>query len=150
VKLTDYSSYADAQRHFAGARLWELFNGTRERLNLAHECVDRHATDENRVAVRIAHADGRDEVVTFRQLATQSSRVAHFLRDHGVGKGDRVAIMLEPSLVFYAALFGAMKAGAVAVPLFTLFGPDGLRLRIDDCTPRTRARQPRSGSARRR
>jgi acetyl-CoA synthetase len=62
--------------------------------------------------------------------------VAHFLRDHGVGKGDRVAIMLEPSLVFYAALFGAMKAGAVAVPLFTLFGPDGLRLRIDDCTPR--------------
>ena len=35
--------------------------------------------------------------------------------------------MLEPSLPFYAALFGAMKRGAVAVPLFTLFGPDGVR-----------------------
>jgi acetyl-CoA synthetase len=53
-----------------------------------------------------------------------------------VAPGDRVAIMLEPSLAFYATLFGAMKAGAVAVPLFTLFGPEGLRLRLDDCAPR--------------
>ena len=44
--------------------------------------------------------------------------------------------MLEPSLPFYAGLFGAVKRGAIAVPLFTLFGPDGLRLRIDDCAPR--------------
>ena len=136
MKLTDYSTYADAQRHFSGEKLWALFDGTRERLNLAHECVDRHATDDTRVAVRIAHGDGRDEVVTFRQLAAQSSRVAHFLRARGIEKGDRVAIMLEPSLAFYASLFGAIKAGAVAVPLFTLFGPDGLRLRIDDCTPK--------------
>ena len=49
--------------------------------------------------------------------------------------GDRVAIMLEPSRAFYAAVFGAMKAGAIAVPLFTLFGPDGVQLRVDDCTP---------------
>ena len=50
--------------------------------------------------------------------------------------GDRVAIMLEPSLAFYAALFGTMKLGAIAVPLFTLFGPDGVRSRVDDCSPR--------------
>jgi acetyl-CoA synthetase len=136
VKLTDYSAYADAQRDFSSAKLWELFDGTRERLNLAHECVDRHATDDTRAAVRIAHEDGRDEVVTFQQLAAMSSRVAHFLRARGIEKGDRVAIMLEPSLAFYASLFGAIKAGAVAVPLFTLFGPDGIRLRIDDCTPK--------------
>jgi acetyl-CoA synthetase len=47
-----------------------------------------------------------------------------------------VGIMLEPSLPFYAGLFGAVKRGAIAVPLFTLFGPDGLRLRVDDCAPR--------------
>ena len=39
--------------------------------------------------------------------------------------------MLEPSAPFYAALFGAMRMGAVAVPLFTLFGPDGVRLRFN-------------------
>ena len=136
MKLTDYTSYADAHRHCSSAKLWELFDGSRERLNLAHECVDRHATDETRVAVRIAHAQGRDETLTFRRLSVLSSQVAHFLRARGVEPGDRVAIMLEPSLAFYAGLFGAIKAGAIAVPLFTLFGPDGLRLRIDDCCPK--------------
>jgi acetyl-CoA synthetase len=136
VKLTELSSFADAQRHFSSAKLWELFDGTRERLNLAHECIDRHATTPDRVAVRIAFADGRDEHITFERLKILSSRVAHFLRSRGVGPGDRVAIMLEPSLAFYAGLFGAIKAGAIAVPMFTLFGPDGLRLRIDDCTPK--------------
>jgi acetyl-CoA synthetase len=136
VKLTEYSTYADAQRHFSTAKLWELFDGSRERLNLAHECVDRHATSPDRVAVRIAFADGHDEHITFERLKMLSARVAHFLQSRGVLPGDRVAIMLEPSLAFYAGLFGAIKAGAIAVPLFTLFGPDGLRLRIDDCTPK--------------
>ena len=43
--------------------------------------------------------------------------------------------MLEPSRAFYVAVFGTMKAGAIAVPLFTLFGPDGVKLRVDDCKP---------------
>jgi len=135
--LTDHVSYADAQRLFTPARLWELFDGDRERLNIGHECIDRHPSD--RVAVRIAHAlehGGHDEVLTFGALAVWSSRFAHYLAERGVGPGDRVGIMLEPSLPFYAGLFGAVKRGAIAVPLFTLFGPDGLRLRVDDCTPR--------------
>jgi acetyl-CoA synthetase len=133
-KLTDFTSYADAQRHFSTARLWELFDGSRERLNIAWECVDRHATP-GRVALRVAHADGRDETITFVELAAWSARFAHWLAAEGVRAGDRVAIMLEPSLPFYAALFGAMKHGAIAVPLFTLFGADGVRLRTQDCTP---------------
>jgi acetyl-CoA synthetase len=88
------------------------------------------------VAVRVAHADGRDEAIGFRELSEWSARFAHWLAERGIGPGDRVAIMLEPSLAFYAALFGAVKRGAVAVPLFTLFGPEGVRLRVADCTPR--------------
>ncbi|MCP1337030.1 acyl-CoA synthetase [Futiania mangrovi] len=136
MKLTDLSTWADAQEHFSPERLWDLLDGTPERLNLAHECVDRHAGDPDRVALRIALADGGDETIRFRELADASSRFANLLLARGVEKGDRVAIMLEPSLAFYVCLFGAMKAGAIAVPLFTLFGPDGLRLRVDDCTPR--------------
>jgi acetyl-CoA synthetase len=134
-KLTEYTSYADAQYHFSSVKLRELFDGDRERLNIAHECIDRHAGD-GRVAIRIAHADGRDEALTFETIAAASSRFAHYLSARGVQPGDRVAIMLEPSLPFYVGLFGAMKLGAIAVPLFTLFGPDGLRLRIEDCAPR--------------
>ena len=135
TRLTDYTTYADAHRHFSGTALWDLFDGTRDSLNIAHECVDRHAST-GRVAVRVAHADGRDEVITFTELSQWSARFAHWLADRGVARADRVGIMLEPSLPFYVALFGAIKRGAIAVPLFTLFGEDGVRLRVDDCTPR--------------
>ena len=36
-------AYADAQAHCNAAALWELFDGDREHLNIAHECIDRHA-----------------------------------------------------------------------------------------------------------
>jgi acetyl-CoA synthetase len=135
--LTDTLRFSDAQEQFSSARLWELFDGDRERLNIAHECIDRHArTDGGRTAVIVAHTDGRDESLSFAELAQASARFAHHFEALGVQPGDRVAIMLEPSLAFYAALFGAIKCGAIAVPLFTLFGPDGIRLRVGDCAPR--------------
>jgi len=133
-KLTDFISYADAHRQFSKEALWDLFDGERTKLNIAHECLDRH--DPGRTAVRIAHDDGTSEAHSFGALSETSSRFANWLIAQGVAKGDRVAIMLEPSLAFYAALFGAMKAGAVAVPLFTAFGPDGLASRLEDCTPK--------------
>ncbi len=130
--LADYTTYQDAHLHFAPERLWELFDGTRTKLNIAHECIDRHAADPSRVAIWMAFADGHDQCVTFQTLAVLSAQFANWLMERGIGKGDRVAIMLEPSVAFYAALFGTMKCGAIAVPLFTLFGPDGVRLRIVD------------------
>lgn len=134
TNLTAYSSYADAQKNFSSERLWELFDGNREHLNIAHECVDRHA-DSGRDAVIVVHADGRDELISYRDLSDDSSRFAHWLVGKGVTAGQRVAIMLEPSREFYVAMFGVIKSGAIAVPMFTLFGQDGMRLRILDCEP---------------
>jgi acetyl-CoA synthetase len=136
VKLTDFTSYADAQKHFTRDALWDLFDGNRARMNIAHECLDRHAAVGGGIALSIAYADGAAERLGFAELSAISSRFAHWLRTKGVAPGERVAVMLEPSLAFYAAMFGTMKAGAVAVPMFTLFGPDGIRLRADDCKPR--------------
>jgi acetyl-CoA synthetase len=135
VLLTEFTSYRDALRHFSPEALWALFDGDKVRLNIGHECIDRHVRCE-RLAIRIAHAAGRDENFTFQELSSWSSRFAHWLAARGIGEGDRVAIMLDPSRAFYVSLFGVMKRGAIAVPLFTLFGPDGVRLRIDDCRPR--------------
>jgi acetyl-CoA synthetase len=136
TKLSDYTSYTDAQEHAGSRALWQLFDGDRERLNVAHECVLRHSDGSGRTAVRIAHADGSDEILSFDALAAGSARFAHWLNSKGIRAGDRIAFMLEPSLPFYLTLFGAMMMGAISVPLFTLFGPDGLRLRVDDCKPR--------------
>jgi len=135
TKLTETLSYADAQALCAPDKLWELFDGNREHMNIAHECIDRHA-DKAEPAIILVRAAGGDETYSFRQIAEQSSRFAHYLAEQGIRPGDRVAVMLEPSLPFYVAMFGAMKMGAIAVPLFTLFGPDGIRLRVQDCQPR--------------
>ena len=134
-RLTEYTSYADAQAHASGAALWELFEGDREHLNIAHECITRHADGSGRPAVRIAHADGADEFLSFDTIAAGAARFAHWLDAEGVAPGERIAFMLEPSLPFYVCLFGAMQTGAISVPMFTLFGPDALRLRVNDCRP---------------
>lgn len=133
VDLRELTSYADMRRYYSRDALWHMFDGDAASLNIAHECVDRHIARGE--AVRVAHADGREEVVTFADLSARSSQIAHYLRAKGIQPGERVAIMLEPGLCFYASLFGVMKSGAIAVPLFTLFGPHGLRLRLDDCNP---------------
>lgn len=135
-KLTDYIRYDDAQEHANSQALWALFDGNREQLNIAHECLLRHADGSGRAAVRIAHASGDDEILSFDVLAAGAARFAHWLEAQGIKPGDRIAFMLEPSLPFYVSLFGAMLMGAISVPLFTLFGLDGLRLRVDDCAPR--------------
>ena len=134
AKLSEYTSFADAQREFSTAKLWEMYDGTPERFNIGHECIDRWAADPARVAVNIVRAGGI-EPVTFREISEQSNRLANYLVARGIKKGDRVAFMLEPSKAFYISLFGALKCGAISVPMFTLFGPDGLKLRVNDCTP---------------
>lgn len=135
-RLTDYTSFADAQQHANSQALWELFDGDREYFNIAHECMGRHADGSGLTAVRIAHADGGDEILSFDEIASAAGQFAHWLVANGIKPGDRIAFMLEPSLAFYVCLFGAMQTGAISVPLFTLFGLDGLKLRVDDCKPK--------------
>ena len=94
MRLTELTRYADALRCCTSERLWELFDGTRAALNITHECVDRHARDEARIAVRIAHADGWDETVTFAELSAAAARFAHFIKARGIKAGERVAIAL--------------------------------------------------------
>src|SRR5205809_327359 len=134
ASILEVRRWPDVRETFSWDALWPLFEGDRARLNLAHECVDRHAGGG--VALRLATADGCFVEHSFAELAQWSSRFANLLEAEGIAAGERVAIMLEPSLAFYGALFGAVKRGAVAVPLFTLFGSDAVALRVDDCRPR--------------
>ena len=135
--LTDITRHDDSLAAFSKEKLWALFDGEKSALNIAHECIDRH--DPARIAINIINGDvadfSADESYTFAELSEWSNRFANYLLAQEIKPGERIAIMLEPSLVFYAALFGAMKAGCVAVPLFTLFGPEGIALRLDDCSP---------------
>jgi acetyl-CoA synthetase len=135
TKLTAFTSYADAQLHANRDAPWALFDGDRDQFNIAHECITRHADGSGRAAVRICHADGSDEFLSFDAISAGAAQFAHWLDANGIKAGDRIAFMLEPSMPFYVCLFGAMQIGAISVPLFTLFGDDALRLRVDDCKP---------------
>src|SRR5690349_24979195 len=78
--LTEHVSYADAQRLCSPARLWELFDADRERLNIAHECIYWHPG--NRAAVRIVYCPehgGPNEPSTYGPFASATSRCSHFL-----------------------------------------------------------------------
>jgi acetyl-CoA synthetase len=133
-KLTAINTYDEVMRSFSWERLWELFDGDRERMNLAHECLDRHR--HTGTALSVKFADGHSEHYDYAMLADLSGRFANWLAAQDIAKGDRVAIVLEPGKAFYTSLFGTIKRGAIAVPLFTLFGPEGLALRVNDCQPR--------------
>jgi acetyl-CoA synthetase len=130
VTPLDSRRYPEVVERFDWAALWQLVDGDRRHLSIAHECVDRWV--DRGTALRLQFADGRREEWSFRDLAAWSSRFAHLLARLGVRRGDRVALLLEPSLPYYGALFGTLKRGAVAVPLFTLFGPDALAPRLQD------------------
>ncbi len=132
--LTELTTYDDVMRLFSWDRLWALFDGDREHMNLAHECLDRHR--DQGPAISVKFADGHSEHYDYATLTDLSSRFANWLTTLGIGHEDRVAIVLDPGKAFYVSLFGTIKRGAVAVPLFTLFGPEGLALRLNDCQPR--------------
>ncbi|MFT4580984.1 MAG: acetyl-CoA synthetase [Gammaproteobacteria bacterium] len=133
TSLLDINDYETVQQQFSSERLWAMFDGDREHMNLAHECIDRHR-DRGR-AISVKHDDGSLEHLDYAELADLTSRFAHWLAANGVHEGDRVAVILEPGKAFYTCMFGSIKRGAIAVPMFTLFGPDGLALRIKDCAP---------------
>ena len=61
--------------------------------------------------------------LSYGELDDRSSRLASALVDSGVGRGDRVAIRLTPSLESPIAVYGAMKAGAAMVPIDPMAPP---------------------------
>src|SRR3954466_793624 len=93
--------------------------------------------------VSLAQRDGErvfarfeGEALSFAHLHDQSGRIAAGLRRLGVGRGDRVAVMLANSPAALALLFALAKSGAVWVPLNVQLRADGLRYILDHAEPR--------------
>ncbi|MDA8193901.1 MAG: AMP-binding protein [Thermaerobacter sp.] len=69
---------------------------------------------------------------TFGELHTLANRLGNLLRHLGIGAADRVGIFLSQSVELAVAHLAVYQIGAVAVPLFTLFGDDALSYRLND------------------
>jgi acetyl-CoA synthetase len=104
-----------------------------ERYNIGVDVCDKWAGDKDRLALIHKHADGRVERFTFARLKSLSNRLANALVAHGLGRGERVGILLPQAPETALAHIAAYKLGCIAVPLFTLFGPEALEYRLKDC-----------------
>lgn len=98
-------------------------------LNMAHECVDRHAASQ-RTALRWRGAHGERRDLSFQELAELSGRFAAALDQRGVKPGERVFILLPRIPALYVAVLGTLKARGVVCTLFSAFGPEPIAQRM--------------------
>jgi acetyl-CoA synthetase len=100
--------------------------------NIAEACCDRWADGSARVALIHETAGGTVERITFDALRSASARLANVLKARGIARGDRVAVLLPQGPEAALAHLAIYRIGAIAVPLFQLFGPDALEFRLRD------------------
>ena len=104
------------------------------RYNMGVDVADKHvAAGRGGLPALIYETEsGGIERHSFADIARGSNKLANLLLAHGVVPGDRVAILLPQrpeTAISHVAIY---KAGMIAVPLFTLFGPDALEFRLAD------------------
>jgi acetyl-CoA synthetase len=101
------------------------------RFNWAIDWFDQIARDNASTALWIVEEDGSELKLSFDELAGRSDQVATWLADLGVGKGDRVLLMLGNQVELWETMLGVFKLGAVVMPTTAALGPADLRDRVD-------------------
>ena len=101
-----------------------------ERFNIAQACCGRWAGDRARFALYWEDEDGAREAWTFWDLQQQANRLSNALRAAGVGRGDRIALILPQRPETIVTHLAGHQLGAVIVPLSFLFGPEALEYRL--------------------
>jgi len=98
--------------------------------NIGVDACDKWADGSGRLALIFEKSDGAQTRYSFDDIKEQSNRLAHSLARHGVRRGDRVAVYLPQAPETAVTHIAVYKMGAVAVPLFTLFGVDAIQFRL--------------------
>jgi len=104
------------------------------KLNVACNCVDRHAHSarRNKAAIIWEGEPGDSRVLTYGMLEREVNRFANALRSLGVAKGDRVAIYMGMVPELAIAMLACAKIGAPHSIVFGGFSAEALRERIND------------------
>jgi acetyl-CoA synthetase len=113
-----------------------LYSGFRwdipEFYNIGVDICDKWAVEPGRLALIYDDGSGEARNYSFRDLRAFSNRLANGLAALGIGRGDRVGILLPQRPETAIAHIAIYKIGAIAIPLFTLFGTDALAYRLEN------------------
>jgi acetyl-CoA synthetase len=101
-----------------------------DRYNIAHDVCDKHPADK--LAMIWEDWQGTERRVNWGEIQETSNRLANVLRDHGVEKGDRVAVVLPATPETAATFFAVWKLGAILLSMSILYGNEGIRHRLTD------------------
>lgn len=104
--------------------------------NIGVDICDKWADQPDRLALIFENEAGQTETYTFKDLKERSNRLANGLRARGISAGDRVGILLPQRPETAISHISIYKLGAIAVPLFTLFGTDALSYRLGNSAAR--------------
>jgi acetyl-CoA synthetase len=106
--------------------------------NIAYAAVDRHADgpDAERTALRfIADTPGDAGLsthdISYAELGRLTRRFTNVLRSLGIGKGDKVFVIMGRVPELYISMLGALRNGSVVSPLFSAFGPEPITTRVN-------------------
>jgi acetyl-CoA synthetase len=120
--LRHREDYAVAVRDFAWPKL--------DRFNWALDYFDPMARNNAQPALWLVDEEGSEVKLSFSALSERSNQVANALRGLGVGRGDRILVMLGNVAPLWECMLAAMKLGAVIVPATTLLTPADLNDRF--------------------
>jgi acyl-coenzyme A synthetase/AMP-(fatty) acid ligase len=119
--LSNIGTYEETHAAFR----WE----TPERFNFGRDVVDGWPGD--RPAMIWLGANGEERRLTFRDFSRLSNRFANAMRSLGVGRGDRVMVLLGKLPEWQAILAGLLKLGAIAIPCAPQLRAGDLKFRAE-------------------
>jgi len=99
-------------------------------INIATHCLS--VADERERAIIVQHEDGKQERWSGQRLSDESGRISALLSEIGISRGERVGLYMPMIPEAVAALFGILRIGAIAVPLFSGYGSEAIRVRMED------------------
>ena len=101
--------------------------------NIGVDVCDRWAEREpRRTAIFNVRRDGSVDEISYGVLRESSNRLANVLAQHGIGRGDRIAILLPQMPEAAISHIASYKLGAIALPLALLFGVEAISYRLAD------------------
>jgi acetyl-CoA synthetase len=124
INLIDYQQACDD---------FNWYEDPNQNINICYQALDKHLNTaiENKVALRWISKKNQQIDFSYRDLVAQTNCFASVLAKLGFEQGVRVFSLSSRLPLLYISALGTLKFGGVFTPLFSAFGPEPIRSRME-------------------